>query len=239
MAQATTRTADCSGGRVDRLHPSEGSSGGSTVWCAKPVRKDGGGRVGEIAGSAEGERRQVMLRVLALGVALAAALAFASAASADKPVSLCPDFDVLVHVLVNKEQAITFSSGATIIIGQLKVELTNLETDETVAANISAPSSSRPTGTRPSCRDRACSSANRATSAPARRRSSGSRPDRSLSRPTARGTSPASPPPATSSTCAKCSPSSTPRALGAVSRAAPTQPRLLAVRAGARGRAQS
>jgi hypothetical protein len=92
-----------------------------------------------------------MLRVLALAAALTAALSFASAASADKPVkepapapefitgSFCSDFDVLIHVLVNKEQAITFSSGATIIIGQLKVELTNLETDKTVAVNISGP----------------------------------------------------------------------------------------------------
>ena len=92
-----------------------------------------------------------MLRMFALGAALTAALTFASAGSADKPVkepapapefitgSFCSDFDVLIHVLVNKEQAKTFSSGATIITGQLKVELTNLETDKTVAVNISGP----------------------------------------------------------------------------------------------------
>jgi hypothetical protein len=91
-----------------------------------------------------------MLRVLALVASLAAALAFASAASADKPVkepspspdvsgSFCDDFDVLVHPIADKGEAITFPSGATIITGQLMVELTNLETDETVAVNISGP----------------------------------------------------------------------------------------------------
>jgi ribosomal protein S28E/S33 len=91
-----------------------------------------------------------MLRVLALVASLAAALAFTSAASADKPVrepapsadvtgSFCADFDVLVHVTGDKGKAITFSSGRTTISGQLKVELTNLETDKTVARNISGP----------------------------------------------------------------------------------------------------
>jgi hypothetical protein len=91
-------------------------------------------------------------QVLAVLAALAAiALMSVPVASADKPIkepapapefisgSFCSDFDVLVHVLVNKENAITFTSGATIITGQLKVELTNLETDKTVAVNISGP----------------------------------------------------------------------------------------------------
>jgi hypothetical protein len=93
-----------------------------------------------------------MLRVLALAASLAAALAFAAAASADKPVkepvtfpefipgSFCADFDVLIHVVSNKEEAHIFPSGAIIVTGQLKVELTNLSTDKTVGVNISGPS---------------------------------------------------------------------------------------------------
>jgi hypothetical protein len=90
-------------------------------------------------------------RVLSV-LALLAAIALMSVpvASADKPViepapsadssgGFCPDFDVLVHPVGDKGKAITFSSGATIISGQLMVELTNLETGKTVAVNISGP----------------------------------------------------------------------------------------------------
>jgi hypothetical protein len=90
-------------------------------------------------------------RLLAALAALAAvALLAVPVASADKPGKepvpapdvtgrFCPDFDVLVHALVNKEYAHTFSSGAAIVTGTLIVSLTNLSTNKTIEANVSGP----------------------------------------------------------------------------------------------------
>jgi hypothetical protein len=51
----------------------------------------------------------------------------------------CEDFQVLVHATQNNEVATIFGSGAVLVTGVLKVEVTNLETDETIALNISGP----------------------------------------------------------------------------------------------------
>jgi hypothetical protein len=92
-----------------------------------------------------------------IGKALTAALAAAAAAAlfiptafADKPVfepspfpdatgRYCEDFDVLVHATTNKGRTLVFSSGAVMITGALKVEVTNLDTGKTIALNISGP----------------------------------------------------------------------------------------------------
>ena len=89
----------------------------------------------------------------ALAAVAAIALVSVPLASADKPIkefapapefttgSFCADFDVTIHITVNKEYAKTFSSGATAINGQFKAELINVETGKTVAVNISGPAS--------------------------------------------------------------------------------------------------
>jgi hypothetical protein len=51
----------------------------------------------------------------------------------------CEDFQVLVHATQNKEVATVFSSGAALVTGVLKVEVTNLESGKTLALNISGP----------------------------------------------------------------------------------------------------
>jgi hypothetical protein len=51
----------------------------------------------------------------------------------------CADFPVRVHVTENKEFAHIFSSGAVVITGTFKVEVTNLETGKTIAVNASGP----------------------------------------------------------------------------------------------------
>ena len=51
----------------------------------------------------------------------------------------CPDFNVLVNPVINKEKAITFSSGATIISGHFVDEVTNLSNDKTIRVNASGP----------------------------------------------------------------------------------------------------
>ena len=49
-------------------------------------------------------------------------------------------FDVGVHVLGNKEYGITFSDGATLVTGALRVELTNLaDPSESIELNIPGP----------------------------------------------------------------------------------------------------
>ena len=84
----------------------------------------------------------------ALGLVAAALLA--PGAAADKPVreflpladatgQFCEDFQVRVHATDNKEYITVFSSGAMLITGVLKVEVTNLETGKTIALNISGP----------------------------------------------------------------------------------------------------
>jgi hypothetical protein len=44
-----------------------------------------------------------------------------------------------VHATTNKGTTHVFSSGALLFTGSLKVEVTNLETDATIALNISGP----------------------------------------------------------------------------------------------------
>ena len=81
---------------------------------------------------------------------LAVPLTFVPTAAADKPSKepvpnedatgqFCADFPVLVHATTNREFAYVFSSGATLITGTLKVEVTNLETGKTIALNVSGP----------------------------------------------------------------------------------------------------
>lgn len=87
--------------------------------------------------------------VAALFVAAAAAL-LTPIAAADKPLrepvpfpdatgQFCEDFPVLVHATRNKGVAHIFSSGAVLLTGSLKVEVTNLETGETIALNVPGP----------------------------------------------------------------------------------------------------
>lgn len=54
---------------------------------------------------------------------------------------------MLIHITENNEYAKTFSSGATLVTGKFKGELTNLASGKTVPINISGPVSSRLTGT--------------------------------------------------------------------------------------------
>ena len=91
------------------------------------------------------------LLLLAAAASIAAALV-APAATAEKPIrepvpgddftlpaSIC-GFEVAVEVLTNKEQAITFSNGLTIVTGVLKVRVTNLaNTSKSLTLNISGP----------------------------------------------------------------------------------------------------
>jgi hypothetical protein len=53
--------------------------------------------------------------------------------------SFCPAFDVQVTAIVNREYAISFSNGATIITGHFVEELTNLTTGKTIQVNASGP----------------------------------------------------------------------------------------------------
>ena len=82
--------------------------------------------------------------------ALAVAALLVPIAAADKPLKIpsefpdatgqfCEDFPVLVHATTNKGFTHVFSSGAVLFTGSLKVEVTNLDTDETIALNISGP----------------------------------------------------------------------------------------------------
>lgn len=94
-----------------------------------------------------------MIRRTALGAGLAvlgAGLMLAPLAVADKPGNdplpapdatgaYCEDFDVLLHATNNKERILTFSDGRALVVGKLKMELTNLETGKTIAVNASGP----------------------------------------------------------------------------------------------------
>jgi hypothetical protein len=82
--------------------------------------------------------------------ALAAAALLVPIAAADKPLKepspfpdatgqYCEDFPVLVHATTNNGSTHVFSSGAVLFTGSLKVEVTNLDTDKTIALNISGP----------------------------------------------------------------------------------------------------
>lgn len=92
----------------------------------------------------------MILKAILAAVALAAAVSVVPIAAADKPIKepapfpdatgqFCEDFPVLVHATTNREVAHVFSSGAAMITGSLKVEVTNLETDKTIALNIPGP----------------------------------------------------------------------------------------------------
>jgi hypothetical protein len=93
--------------------------------------------------------RRVLLLVAAASIAAALV---APAATAEKPIrepapgadftlpaSIC-GFEVGVEVLTNKEYAITFSNGLTIVTGALKVRVTNLaDPSKSMVLNISGP----------------------------------------------------------------------------------------------------
>jgi hypothetical protein len=79
------------------------------------------------------------------------ALALAPSAAADKPVTApapfgtftgqyCADFPVRVSETTNRGTIRIFSDGSAIVTGTLKVDVTNLETGETISLNISGPS---------------------------------------------------------------------------------------------------
>jgi hypothetical protein len=59
----------------------------------------------------------------------------------------CEDFPVLVHVLANRQFITIFSDGGVHITGQLKAEITNLDTGKTIVENISGPLIIEPDGT--------------------------------------------------------------------------------------------
>lgn len=80
----------------------------------------------------------------------ALALVCAPAASAARPTitpvpaepetgRFCPDVDVFINPIINKEKAITFSTGATIITGHFVDEVTNLSNGKTIRVNASGP----------------------------------------------------------------------------------------------------
>jgi len=88
--------------------------------------------------------------ILVATAVLGAALAVAPLASADRPIRVelpaadvsgqfCEDFPVLVHPTRNNEFITIFSSGAALITGALRVEVTNLDTGETIELNIPGP----------------------------------------------------------------------------------------------------
>lgn len=79
------------------------------------------------------------------------ALSFVSVAGAERPVrQFVPasdftltgscSFDVAIHIVADKEYGLTFSDGATLITGALKVELTNVsDPTKSVSLNIPGP----------------------------------------------------------------------------------------------------
>lgn len=90
-------------------------------------------------------RTLILAATLVLGAALVAPLA-----SADRPIreelpaadssgQFCEDFPVLVHPTRNKEFITIFSSGAALITGALRVEVTNLDSGESIELNIPGP----------------------------------------------------------------------------------------------------
>jgi hypothetical protein len=92
-----------------------------------------------------------MLKTFAAAFVLAGAAALLSPiAAADRPIKepvpfedamgqFCEDFPVLVHATTNRGFAHVLSSGAVLLTGSLKVEVTNVETGKTIALNISGP----------------------------------------------------------------------------------------------------
>ena len=99
------------------------------------------------------------LKTLMLAATVLVGVAFAAAplASADRPIRVqvpagdstgqfCEDFPVLVHPTRNNEFATIFSSGAVLVTGALRVEVTNLDTGETIELNIPGPGFFSPDG---------------------------------------------------------------------------------------------
>jgi hypothetical protein len=99
-------------------------------------------------------RTKTLILVAAL---VGVASAVAPLASADRPIRVqvpvadasgpfCEDFSVLIHPTRNNEYATIFSSGATLVTGALRVEVTNLETGETIELNVPGPGFFSPDG---------------------------------------------------------------------------------------------
>jgi hypothetical protein len=98
-----------------------------------------------------------MRRLVALG-ALIATLAVCSTASSAAPVvipvnntdtliqNVC-SFDVLAHITSDEEFLRFFTGGQILITGVLKVTMTNLSTQKTLAFNVSGPARITPDGT--------------------------------------------------------------------------------------------
>ena len=95
----------------------------------------------------------ILVATALVGVALAAS----PLASADRPIRVqvpatdatgqyCEDFPVLIHPTRNNEFATIFSSGAVLVTGALRVEVTNLDTGETIELNIPGPGFFSPDG---------------------------------------------------------------------------------------------
>ena len=95
----------------------------------------------------------ILVATALVGVAFAAV----PLASADRPIRVevpaadatgqfCEDFPVLVHPTRNNEFATIFSSGAVLVTGALRVEVTNLDTGETIELNIPGPGFFTPDG---------------------------------------------------------------------------------------------
>lgn len=84
-----------------------------------------------------------------------AALALAPTAGADPPVrepiafpdatgQYCEDFEVLIHATVNRGFITVFSDGRAHISGTLILELTNLDTGNSIEVNASGPATLTP-----------------------------------------------------------------------------------------------
>jgi hypothetical protein len=89
-------------------------------------------------------------RSVALVAVLGTCLALAAPAMADKPEmapspfgestgQYCDDFAVRIRATTDRGTIKVFSTGAALITGTLKVEVTNLESGKTIELNISGP----------------------------------------------------------------------------------------------------
>jgi hypothetical protein len=90
-------------------------------------------------------------KVLLVLATAAVSAVLVPAAAADKPVKepapfgeavtgqFCADFLVEVDVVADDEFSITFGSGRALIAGRFTLEVTNLESGESVTVNVSGP----------------------------------------------------------------------------------------------------
>jgi hypothetical protein len=103
-----------------------------------------------VSGTFDKGGRVIKRAILCGAVALAAAALLAPGAGADRPIKepvgdlnatgpFCEGFDVEIVTTANKEVNHIFSSGVSLVTGVLKVEVTNLSTEKTLALNISGP----------------------------------------------------------------------------------------------------